>query len=72
MEPGLWEWPALRGRARPLASVQGWRAMFDIAPDANSTEPITLRLFLRADGQPLTETWIYEYAPPPAGERALE
>jgi glucans biosynthesis protein len=57
--------------ARPLASVHGWRAMFDIAPDA-STDPITIRLFLRADGQPMTETWIYEYAPPPVAERPLE
>jgi glucans biosynthesis protein len=58
--------------ARPLASVQGWRAMFDVVPDANSTQPITLRLFLRADGQPLTETWLYEWAPPPLAERVLE
>jgi glucans biosynthesis protein len=57
--------------ARPLASVHGWRAMFDLAPDA-STDPITIRLFLRADGQPMTETWIYEYAPPPLSERPLD
>jgi glucans biosynthesis protein len=58
--------------ARPLAAVQGWRAMFDIAPEANSVEPISLRLFLRANGQPLTETWLYEWTPPPPAERALE
>jgi glucans biosynthesis protein len=57
--------------ARPLAAVQGWRAMFDLVPDA-TTEPITVRLFLRADGQPLSETWIYEWAPPPLNERPLE
>jgi len=45
--------------------------MFDVVPDA-SVEPITLRLFLRANGQPLTETWLYEWAPPPLGERPLE
>jgi glucans biosynthesis protein len=45
--------------------------MFDLVPDAG-TEPITLRLYLRADGQPMTETWIYEYAPPPLAERLLE
>ena len=57
--------------ARPLDSVHGWRAMFDLVPDANSTAPISLRLFLRADGQPLTETWLYDYAPPPPNERPL-
>ena len=55
--------------ARPQASVQGWRALFDVVPDER-TEPIALRLFLRVNGQALTETWIYEWAPPPMGARA--
>ncbi len=64
---------ASRGRveitsARPLKPLDGWRAMFDLVPDA-STEPIDLRLYLSYQGQPLTETWIYQYAPPPVGER---
>jgi glucans biosynthesis protein len=64
---------ASRGRieitsARPLASIRGWRAMFDVVPDA-STEPIGLRLFLRARGQALSETWIYEWTPPPMAQR---
>ena len=68
---------ASRGRiettsARPLGAVNGWRATFDVVPEAAGTEPISLRLFLRADGQPLTETWLYEWAPPPPGERPLE
>jgi len=68
---------ATRGRiettsARPLDAIHGWRAIFDVVPDANSMEPISLRLFLRADGQPLTETWLYEYAPPPLNERPLQ
>ncbi|MEO7010000.1 MAG: glucan biosynthesis protein, partial [Caldimonas sp.] len=50
---------------RPLASVQGYRAMFDLVPDAGS-EPITMRLYLRVDGQALSETWLYEWVPPPA------
>jgi len=57
--------------ARPLASVQGWRAMFDVVPPDNGTEPIGLRLYLRADGQALTETWVYEWTPPPAAQRRL-
>jgi periplasmic glucans biosynthesis protein len=64
---------ASRGRveitsARPLKPLDGWRAMFDLVPDA-STEPIDLRLYLAYEGQPLTETWIYQYTPPPPGER---
>jgi glucans biosynthesis protein len=54
--------------ARPLASVKGYRAMFDLVPD-DSAEPITLRLYLSADGQALSETWLYEWAPPPLKDR---
>jgi glucans biosynthesis protein len=32
-------------------------------------EPIDLRLYLRVDGRPLTETWIYQWAPPSPKER---
>ena len=49
--------------ARPLDSVRGWRAMFDLVPDA-SPEPIDLRLFLRSGGRALSETWIYQWTPP--------
>ena len=58
--------------ARPLGAIDGWRAMFDLVPDANSTDPISLRLFLRVDGQPMTETWLYEWTPPALAERGLE
>ncbi|MFT4045996.1 MAG: glucan biosynthesis protein D [Solimonas sp.] len=66
---------ASRGRielvsARPLDAIKGWRAMFDLVPDA-SAAPIDLRLFLRANGEPLTETWLYQYTPPPLAERKL-
>jgi glucans biosynthesis protein len=55
--------------ARPLTSINGWRAMFDLRPTDNSEEPINLRLYLSLDGQPLTETWTYQYAPPPPAQR---
>lgn len=66
---------ASRGRveltsARPLASVKGYRATFDVVPP-EGTEPVDLRLFLRSDGRPLTETWLYAWSPPPAAERKL-
>lgn len=56
--------------ARPLHAIDGYRAMFDLVPDA-STEPIDLRLYLRSGKQTLTETWIYQYTPPPVAERKL-
>ena len=55
--------------ARPLASIHGYRAMFDVVPPPDSDAPVDLRLFLRADGQPLTETWIYQWTPPPPDQR---
>jgi len=65
---------ASRGRieiasARPLRPLNGWRAMFDLALTDPSTEPIDLRLYLSFDGQPLTETWLYQYTPPPPKRR---
>ncbi len=54
--------------ARPLDAIHGYRAMFDLVPDASSA-PITLRAFLSSGGQPLSETWIYEWSPPPPAER---
>jgi glucans biosynthesis protein len=55
--------------ARPLESIRGYRAMFDLKPTDDSTVPVDLRLYLRANGQPLTETWIYQWTPPPAARR---
>ena len=55
--------------ARPLHEIKGWRAMFDLKPTDDSTEPINLRMFLALNGQPLTETWLYQYTPPPPGQR---
>lgn len=56
--------------ARPQAALKGYRAMFDLVPDEAAT-PITLRLFLSAGGQPLSETWLVEWSPPPLAERKL-
>lgn len=55
--------------ARPLHSVRGYRAMFDLKPTDESLEPVNLRLFLRVGGQPLTETWLYQWTPPPKDRR---
>ncbi|TMH60979.1 MAG: hypothetical protein E6H53_03395, partial [Betaproteobacteria bacterium] len=46
------------------------RAMFDLRPQDESTAPVDLRLYVRADGQPLTETWVYQWTPPQRPEQA--
>ena len=46
---------------RPLEAVRGYRVMFDLKPTDTSVTPINLRLYLRADGQPLSETWLYQW-----------
>jgi periplasmic glucans biosynthesis protein len=57
----------------PLANVQaeidGYRAVFDLRPTDDSVEPIDLRLYLRLGQSALTETWVYQWTPPPAAER---
>jgi glucans biosynthesis protein len=55
--------------ARPLAPVDGWRAIFDIKPTDESVEPINLSLRLKAGDKVLTETWLYQWTPPPPDER---
>ncbi|NML18772.1 glucan biosynthesis protein [Azohydromonas caseinilytica] len=57
--------------ARPLASVRGWRAMFDLRPADSRPEPVELRLFLRHQGRPMTETWCYQWTPPAAALQGL-
>jgi len=49
---------------QPLEAVRGYRAMFELKPTDDSVEPIDLRLYLRANGQKLTETWLYQWTPP--------
>jgi glucans biosynthesis protein len=48
---------------RPLEAVRGYRVMFDLKPTDKSPAPVNLRLYLHADGQPLTETWLYQWTP---------
>ncbi|MCI0600275.1 MAG: glucan biosynthesis protein D [Beijerinckiaceae bacterium] len=38
-----------------------WRAQFDFT--VNGGEPVEMRLFLRAGGKILSETWLYQYHP---------
>ncbi len=57
--------------ARPLHSIDGYRAMFDLVPPKGEPKPINLRVYLEANGQPLTETWQYQWTPPAESDREL-
>ncbi|MEO7243195.1 MAG: glucan biosynthesis protein D [Variovorax sp.] len=54
--------------ARPLDAIDGIRALFDIVP-GDSRKPIDLRVFLKRGSEALSETWIYQWTPPPSSER---
>ena len=52
-------------------AIDGYRAMFDVYPPDGSTGQIDIRLYLRHEGRALTETWLYQWNPPPPEERVL-
>ncbi len=52
-----------------VEEFKGYRALFDVRPPEDSLDPIDLRLYLRIDGRPLTETWIYQWTPPSIKDR---
>jgi glucans biosynthesis protein len=54
-----------------VEEFKGYRALFDVRPADDDVQPIDLRLYLRIDGRPLTETWIYQWTPPSIKERKL-
>jgi len=54
----------LKPAARPIEELGGWRANFDLRADGD--EPVDLRLFLRLGPMALTETWVYQWTPPPS------
>jgi glucans biosynthesis protein len=55
--------------AHYVEEFNGYRALFDVKPTDDTVQPIDLRLYLRVDGRPLTETWIYQWTPPSPKER---
>jgi periplasmic glucans biosynthesis protein len=44
-----------------VVGTDRWRALFDL--DADGTEPVDLRCYLRLGEDTLSETWIYQYLP---------
>jgi glucans biosynthesis protein len=55
--------------AHYVEEFKGYRALFDVRPADDSNDAIDLRMYLRIDGKPLTETWIYQWTPPPVRDR---
>jgi glucans biosynthesis protein len=55
--------------AHYIAEFNGYRALFDVKPPDDSNDPLDLRMYLRIEGRPLTETWIYQWTPPSIKDR---
>lgn len=49
--------------------IDGYRILFDWYPDSDATDPVNMRLFLRTKDETLSETWLYQYVPPPPDKR---
>jgi glucans biosynthesis protein len=51
--------------AFPVATTDRWRVTFDldIGPDEGNNAPIDLRMYLRHEGQAMSETWLYQAFP---------
>src|SRR5450755_304361 len=55
--------------AHYVDEIKGYRALFDIRPPEDSNDIIDLRMYLRIESRPLTETWIYQWMPPSVKDR---
>jgi periplasmic glucans biosynthesis protein len=55
--------------AHYVEEIKGYRVLFDIKPADDSNDAIDLRMYLRIDGRPLSETWIYQWTPPAVKDR---
>lgn len=47
----------------------GYRIQFDWYPTSDSTAPVDMRMFLRCQGEAISETWLYQYFPPAPDKR---
>ncbi len=45
----------------PIPGTRRWRAIFDLTPQI--TDPVELRLYIRGNGDAMTETWLYQFRP---------
>jgi len=49
--------------------INGYRILFDWYPNSDDTAPVDMRMFLRTKDETLSETWLYQYFPPPPDKR---
>lgn len=49
--------------------MDGYRILFDWTPTSDAVDPVELRMFLRTGQEALSETWLYQYFPPPPDKR---
>ncbi|PKH24401.1 glucan biosynthesis protein D [Enterobacterales bacterium CwR94] len=52
-----------------VAPMKGYRIQFDWYPNSPDAKPVDMRMFLRTQGETLSETWLYQYFPPPPDKR---
>lgn len=41
--------------------IDGYRIQFDWYPTSDSTDPVDMRMFLRCQGDAISEAWLYQY-----------
>ncbi|WP_430473025.1 glucan biosynthesis protein [Thalassospira lucentensis] len=51
----------VRTKIEPIMDTRIWRAVFDLK--ATGTDPVDLRMYLKLDDTPLSETWMFQHLP---------
>lgn len=49
--------------------TDSYRILFDWYPTSADTRPVDMRMYLRSKAETLSETWLYQYFPPPPEQR---
>lgn len=49
--------------------MDGYCILFDWTPTSDAVDPVELRMYLRTGQEALSETWLYQYFPPPPDKR---
>ena len=52
-----------------IEPIDGYRIQFDWYPTSDSTDPVDMRMYLRCQGDAISETWLYQYFPPAPDKR---
>ncbi|VTP68680.1 Glucans biosynthesis protein D precursor [Leclercia adecarboxylata] len=52
-----------------MEPFDGYRILFDWYPTSDATDTVDMRMFLRCQGEAISETWLYHYFPPAPDKR---